>query len=136
MMFESLRLPGLRHHSSLARFGVSETRWHGRRLTMGIALGGAAAAMALLLSTRTPAPRIHSSTQALAPAPLLTAPSRYEAACARGDSDACNRLGVLYREGREVAQDPVTAVAFFSNACGSGHADACNNLGADRKSVV
>jgi uncharacterized protein len=129
-MFETIRLPGLRKRPTPSRStqsGVSET--HGRRLTTGIAIGAAAAAVAFLLATRAPAPELRTSAQALVPAAEMAAPGRYETACGRGDSDACNTLGVLYRSGREVPQDPFTAVAFFSNACGAGHADGCNNLG-------
>jgi TPR repeat protein len=130
IMFETIRLPGLRSRSNRepsTQFGVRETG--GRRLTTGIAIGAAAAAVAFLLATRAPAPELHTSAQALLPAAEVGAPGRYEAACGRGDSHACNTLGVLYRAGREVPQDPFTAVAFFSNACGAGDADGCNNLG-------
>ncbi len=131
-MFETIRLPGLRDRAPLPRLpesGVSESGAHGRRLTTGIALGATAAAIALLLATRAPKPPAHTSTQALVATRETGAAGQYQAACGRGDSEACNALGVLYRTGREVPPDPFTAVAFFSNACGSGSADGCNNLG-------
>jgi TPR repeat protein len=131
-MFETIRLPGLRNRAPLPRVpesGVSETSAHGRRLRTGIALGATAAAVALLLATRAPTPPVHTSTQALVATSETGAAGQYQRACGRGDSEACNALGVLYRTGGTVPQDPFTAVAFFSNACGSGNADGCNNLG-------
>ena len=125
-MFQSIRLPGLGNRANrppAPESRRSETGWHGRRLTTGIAIGATAAAVASLLATRTPAPALDVSTGALVPAPELGAVGRYQAACGRGEPDACNALGVLYQSGRDVPRDPFTAVAFFSGACGSGHAD-------------
>ena len=57
------------------------------------------------------------------------AATAFDAACVKGDAEACRNLGVLYAEGTGVARDPVRALALYGQACDRGNAAACNNLG-------
>ncbi len=44
----------------------------------------------------------------------------YRLAAADGDTDACVRMGIFLRDGREVEQDLKGAAAFFHRAADSG----------------
>jgi len=46
----------------------------------------------------------------------------------RADAQSCSRLGVLFAEGRGVAQDLGRAQALLKKACDSGYENACRHL--------
>jgi TPR repeat protein len=54
----------------------------------------------------------------------------YREACDRGDSTACNDLGVSYERGYGTRPDADVARELFERACGAGLAEACNNQAA------
>ncbi|HET9960521.1 MAG TPA: tetratricopeptide repeat protein, partial [Polyangiaceae bacterium] len=53
----------------------------------------------------------------------------FHAACEAGHPLGCNDLGVLYRDGIGLQQDPVRAARYFEQACADDSAEGCNNLG-------
>ncbi len=49
--------------------------------------------------------------------------------CRQGDAAACSVVGVIFEQGRGVAQDIKGAARFYAAACRSGNARGCVNLG-------
>ena len=60
---------------------------------------------------------------------FLLSISIYQKACASGDANACNNLGVMYKRGEGVSEDDEKAVKLFQKACDGGDATGCYNLG-------
>lgn len=52
----------------------------------------------------------------------------FRKACDEGYAPSCNGLGVLYQEGRGVAQDPGIAALFFRRACATDGSTGCQHL--------
>ncbi|MGO9318782.1 MAG: TonB family protein [Terracidiphilus sp.] len=52
----------------------------------------------------------------------------FEQACAGGNGEACNYLGVLYLDGFGVAKNSVKATDYYAKACNAGHSTGCLNL--------
>ena len=52
----------------------------------------------------------------------------YEKSCSLKNAKACMKLGVLYTQGKTIAQDYKKAVEFFNNSCKFGLADGCVEL--------
>ena len=52
----------------------------------------------------------------------------YEKSCSLKNAQACMKLGILYTQGKTIAQDYKKAVEFFNNACEFGLADGCVKL--------
>jgi len=51
-----------------------------------------------------------------------------EKSCERGIKSACEKIGVIYRDARDVNQNDVKAREFFEKACSLKSADACYNV--------
>jgi TPR repeat protein len=49
--------------------------------------------------------------------------------CADGSATACDYLGLMYANGRDVSKDEDRAKVLYSKACAAGSADGCYNLG-------
>jgi len=101
-------------------------------------LNGAPTAAATVEAAATPP----ATVQAAAPSAAITqqaalVPAKTPAASAdstegraeRGDAVAQNELGMMYRDGRDVAQDDAQAASWFRKAADQGNADAQANLG-------
>jgi serine/threonine-protein kinase len=52
----------------------------------------------------------------------------FEQACAGGNGEACNYLGVLYLDGFGVARNSVKATEYYAKACNAGYSTSCVNL--------
>jgi serine/threonine-protein kinase len=52
----------------------------------------------------------------------------FEQACAGGNGDACNYLGILYLDGFGVAKNSAKATDYYAKACNAGNSTACVNL--------
>ncbi len=48
--------------------------------------------------------------------------------CDRGDKNACEAVGTMYRDAQEVKQDDSLARTYYEKACSFGSADACINI--------
>lgn len=66
---------------------------------------------------------LYEDRQYVAAIPLL------DKSCTAGSSDACEKLGLVYEEGKGVSKDYSQALALYSKACDAGNADGCNGLG-------
>lgn len=51
-----------------------------------------------------------------------------EKACDIQNAHACNELGFLYYDGKNIKQDNNQALKFFDKACKLGHRNGCSNL--------
>ena len=49
-------------------------------------------------------------------------------ACSKGDSLACNRIGILYESGHGVKQNHLKAKQYYKKSCESKLGDGCQNL--------
>ncbi len=47
--------------------------------------------------------------------------------CSRGDSGACETLGIMYITGDGVRVDGYSAISYLEKACSMGRASACNS---------
>jgi len=52
----------------------------------------------------------------------------FENACKKGNTSACVNLGVMYRKGLGVAQDPSMAYTLYQKACDDSDMKGCDNL--------
>ena len=53
----------------------------------------------------------------------------YQKACTKGNGDACNSLGKIYEEGKDVKQNLDKAKKLYTKACDLNIAEGCFNLG-------
>ena len=54
--------------------------------------------------------------------------SSLQRACNRGDTKACETLGIMYITGDGVRVDGYRAIKYLDKACGRGIASACNSI--------
>jgi TonB family protein len=52
----------------------------------------------------------------------------FEQACAGGNGNACNHLGILYLDGFGVSKSSVKATGYYAKACDAGDVTGCLNL--------